>query len=382
MYKLPESDSRYRFNSTKLPWHMDRVAEHYEQGKRIAPIYIDAGIAKTCNVRCIFCYGIYQKTVPGSTEMIRPDALISFLRDAPLIGVKAIGLVGDGEPTMNPAVYEAVEAGARNGLDLGMATIGVALDEKKLSVLLDNMVWIRFNCAGVGREGYRKIHGMDVWDRVKRNVEDAARINEKLGRKCTIGLQTIYLPHNADQIIEEARWAVELGVDYFEIKQFSDPGCSEMVQFDLNWYDSAEARGILEEAEGMSNDRTHIVAKWSLMETKGKRPYNLCLAPPILLSVSGNGKVYPCGYLFNHEEYLLGDLNRQSLKEIIESDHYWKIMDFMEKKFDVHNDCKGCCRQDFANRYLYEYLYCRERHDEFIRTHVDGKPKPNHINFI
>ena len=43
------------------------------------------------------------------------------------------------------------------------------------------------------------------------------------------------------------------------------------------------------------------------------------------------------------------------MSEIIESDKYWEIIEKM-KTFNVHKDCKGCCRQDRINEFLWDYV--------------------------
>ena len=53
--------------------------------------------------------------------------LIRFMRDAAELGVKAISITGEAEPTMNPAVYDAVLEGNRAGLSIGLATWGGTL---------------------------------------------------------------------------------------------------------------------------------------------------------------------------------------------------------------------------------------------------------------
>jgi hypothetical protein len=61
MYQI---DKKRRMDGTKLLWHMDRVNDRYIKGNRVAPIHIDMGIAKFCNISCVFCYGKYQKIKP------------------------------------------------------------------------------------------------------------------------------------------------------------------------------------------------------------------------------------------------------------------------------------------------------------------------------
>ncbi len=376
---LPTGDQRYRFNSTKLPWHMERVRKRFDKGERVAPIHMDVGITKACNIECVFCLGFYQNM---TGEIMPYDATVNLLRDAPQLGVKSMGIIGDGEPTLNPALYEAIKSGKKGGLDIGIATNGVALNESKIETLVKNCVWIRFNLGAVERGAYKRVHGRDFWPRVKENIEKTISTNEKAERPCTIGLQMVTTPLSQDQIIPEAKWAVDIGADYFEIKQMTQVDDARMISFPLDWYKKQDVIDALKEAESLSTERTIIMPKWTMMQSGGKRNYNHCLDVSLLMQVSGNGECYPCAYLFNHPEYLYGDLKKQSLGEILEGDRYWRIIEQMEKNFDVHQDCEGCCRHDRNNEFLYYYVHEKERFKEFWRLNVQGKPTPRHLNFI
>jgi len=308
------------------------------------------------------CYGIHQKM---SMDVIPRDILIKLFIDAPYLGVKSLTLTGDGEPTLNPAVYDACIEGKKWGLDIGFATNGIFLDETKLRILLSTCTWLRFNLSAVDSGGYKTIHGVPQWERVQAAIRSAIYIKKTKGYKCTIGLQMVFIPDCLEQVIPEAKWAVREGVDYFVIKQFSDPGCKGMSHFNLNWYDNKRVLEVLKQAQKLSNDKTKIVPKWGMIASKGRRPYDRCVDCPLIFQISGNSKCYPCGYLFNNSDYCYGDLKKNTLKEIIDSDRYWHIIKYMREDFDVHTMCAGSCRHDFTNAFIWNYLN-----------------PPEHINFI
>jgi len=350
-------DKTHRMNGTKLLWHMDRVHEHFRDGKRIAPLYIDMGATKTCNINCVYCYGAYQNM---SGEHIKKDALISLFETAPKIGIKGIGLIGDGEPTCNPHIYEAMDVGKKNGLDIAISTNGLLLtDDKKIENILRNCTWMRFNLSAGTKEGYLKIHRVDGFDILLKNIRRMIELKKEKGYKCEIGLQSVYVPGMMDEeMIVEAKLAVELGVDYFLIKQCSLPEGNESVndiKFDIKDYNSPRVKEVLDICEATSTDNTKIIAKRVLMEQEGKRPYDGCLGIPLLVQISGNGDVFPCGHLFGKKEFLMGNIHDNNIKEIIESEKYWEVIKTM-KNFDVHNDCKGACRQDKINEFIYNYV--------------------------
>jgi len=344
-------------DGTKILWHMERVREHYDEGKRISPLLINIGATKKCNANCVYCYGNFQGKDQKSS--IEREPLLDLFASAPKLGVKALEIIGDGEPTLNPHIYDAMDIGKKNGLDIAFSTNGILLDndEKRENVLRNNK-WMRFNLSAGTKEGYKKIHRVDQFEKVTSNIEAMVRLKKEKGYECDIGLQAVYVPGMMDKdMVDESKLAVKLGVDYLVIKQCSLPedGTVSDVSFDVRDYDKPEVRKVLKTCEAMSTDETDIVIKWNFMDIGKKRPYDHCVDAPLIFQVSGNGKCYPCGYLFGNEEYEYGDLNEQSLEKILKSEKYWDVIDKM-KTFDVHNDCEGCCRHDKINEFIWNYL--------------------------
>jgi len=349
----------YRMDDCKLLYHMDRVVEHYDKGRRIYPLLIDLAVTKFCNISCNFCYGIKQDL--NGAKMSK-KAIVNIYTEAPQLGVKALALIGDGENTLNPAMYDGIEAGAGR-IDMAMATNGVALDDDKLKFLIERLTWLRFTVSAASREGYQKIHGKDFWHKVERNMIRATEIKRETGSNCTLGIQTVLTPLTFDYIEEQAIFALKYGFDYYVIKQFSDPGDDRMSPFNQEWYQKVHEH--LKELESMSTARTQIIPKWETMKRQGVRSYDHCVDCPLLFQISGNGKCYPCGYLFGDDRYCYGDLEKQTLKEILDSERYWEIIEYMRYEFDVHKDCQGGCRHDASNIFISNYLN-----------------KPQHLNFI
>ena len=354
---------KWLMDDCKLKWHMDRIEEHYKHGKRIYPLHVDIGVAKLCNAKCVYCFGIQQRM---TGEIIPREPLINLFKDAPRLGIKSITVTGDGENTLNPAIYDALIVGKKNGLDIGFATNGILLNNDQIKILLECCVWVRFNLSAIGKEGYKKIHGVDAWHKVELNIVNAAVLKTKIKIKTDIGLQMVLIPSALEYVISETQFAITNELSYFVIKQFSDPKNEQMSRFNLNWYDGGKTKTILKQAETMSNNKTQIIPKWGTMGNKGHKGYEHCPDCALIFQISGNSRCYPCGLLFNREEYCYGDLKKNSLKEILDSDRYWKIVKFMREKFDNKKECEGCaCRHDKTNKFIWDYLH-----------------KPAHINFV
>lgn len=360
-----------KMDGTKTLWHMDRVIEHFDKGERVAPVHIDMGLSKFCNVNCVFCFGVYQNP---SKEYIKRESLMNMLREAGEVGVRSIGFIGDGEPTCNPNLYEAMYVGKEAGLDLAVSTNGALLTTpEKRKAILENATWMRFCLCAGDKEGYKKIHQVDKFDIVRKNIESI--VNEKIkgNYKTDIGLQAVFVPGLMNEdMIKESKLAVKLGVDYFVIKQCSLPEGNKkvgQVEFDVNTYDSILTKSVLEYCENQSTDKTKIIPKWDTMERKGARLYPHCPAVPIISEISGNGDWFPCGIFFGdkkeYDKYKFGNIQEQSFKEILYSNRYWNIVKHFREKFDSDKECVGSCRLDPANKFINDYL-----------------TKPRGINFI
>ncbi len=366
---ISTTDKKRYHDGCKLLWHMDRVSEHYDKGKRVAPIHVDVGLTKDCNMRCEMCYGYFQNM---NGAVIQRDALINNLvRSAAKCGVRSIGFIGDGEPTLNPAWEEALHVGKQEGLSLSMSTNGILVDtEEKQMTVLECCEWVRFHMSAFSKEGYEDIHRTDKRDVIMDNIKNLVRLKQKHDSKCDLGIQMVFIPDlMKDEIIPLAQFAIDIGVDYFVIKQCSlpDDGETGITQFDVNEYSSQEIIDVLKEAESMSTLKTDIIPKWNILNLKGEKRYDHCVGVQMLPEVSGDGGIYPCAYFFGGRapEYCYGNIHVNTFEEIVFSDRYWNIVERMNTEFDPKTMCKGCCRQDMTNEFIHEYLH-----------------KPKGINFI
>ncbi len=360
---------RFRFDGHKMMHHLDRV-QAWQNGEPFAPIHIDMGLTKFCNTACIYCYAVVQNMTKGL--MIGREALLNYIEDCGRLGVRSLGFIGDGEPTLNPALYDATVRAAELNIDTSMATNGLLIDMDRAHDLLKNMSWIRFNLSAGTAEGFQKVHQSksNNFELLIEKIKALVKIKKENNYNCTLGLQMVLIPECFDQVIAEAKLGAELGVDYFVIKQCSD---SEYKEIGINYEDYQSIEDILKQAESYSNDDYVVQVKWNKIgaakETplykNGFRKYDVCYGTPFLLQISGNGKIYPCGPFFNKERFYIGDLHQDSFYDLVKSQRYWDVHNDIANSVDVHKDCAIGCRQDYVNKFLW-----------------DLKNPPEHINFI
>lgn len=358
----------FLMDNCKIMWHPERIAE-FLSGKRIAPLHIDVGLSKGCNIQCCYCFGMLQENryKNGVNIYFPRKPLLKYMRDAGNIGVKSMGIIGEAEPTLNPHLYDAINEGTKFGVDISLGTNGILFNDGEKGIkALEQLKWIRFNISAASDESYRDIHCSKAFKIVIKKIKFCVKTKEENGLPITIGIQSVLVPEDAKEMVPLAKLGKELGVDYFVIKQCGDSPDNRIGIYNiLNQY--KDFIPILKEAEKESTDKYNVVVKWSHILSEGKFTFDNCVGMPFILYSSGEGKLFGCGMFFDKKywkDYLLGDLTKQSLKEIINSDRYLEVYN-RHQQIDCHSFCYNSCRTNRVNDYVWKLLH-----------------PPQHINFI
>jgi len=358
---------KYRMDDHKLTWHLDRVAA-WQRGERIAPLHIDMGITTGCNMACSYCYGVLQNREGYGTDFkgkfnMPREAIERTFSDAKKIGVRSIAIIGEGENTLNPDLYNVVDHGRRIDLDLSLATNGIRIDKERINTLLQGLTWLRVNISAATHESFERIHKSPHFERVLGNIGAIVKEKQRLGSSCTIGMQMVVTKQNFDDIVPLARIGRDLGVDYFVVKQCSDT-YDGVLDAPLKEY--ADITDVLREAEAMTDDKYTVSIKWEKIGNGGWKDYDVCFGTQFIIAISGNGSIFPCGHWFaiEREKYLMGNVIETPLAEIVASERYWEVQNLIQK-VNVNRDCETNCRQHYINRFLSR-----------------AATEPEHVNFV
>ena len=358
-------EDKYLMDSHKLLWHLDRVNQ-WERDERIAPLHIDLGITTGCNIKCSYCYGVLQGHTAGGKRFDMPkEAILRLLKDAKDIGVRSIAFIGEGENTLNSALYDALAYAKSINLDVSLATNGVLIKKTRVKDMLSSLVWLRFNISAASPESFSKIHGVkgDIFYKVLENIRLCVDTRKKSGLDTTIGLQMVVVHENIGDIVPLAQLGRDLGVDYLVIKPCSDTydgilgsPSAEYLQID----------DVLKEAESYANDEYVVSVKWQKMENLGLKDFEVCYGTAFIIAISGNGNVFPCGHFFNfrRDEFMMGNVIETSLKDVVSSERYWDVQKKVQA-LDVNKECESNCRQYYISEFLWRL-----------------KNPPEHVNFI
>ncbi|OGW83563.1 MAG: hypothetical protein A2987_03910 [Omnitrophica bacterium RIFCSPLOWO2_01_FULL_45_10] len=353
---------RFMMDSHKLLWHLDRVNEWLNGGK-IAPLHIDLGITTGCNMACSYCYGVLQGRTNARHrfDMPRP-ALIRLLKDSKEIGVRSIAFIGEGENTLNDALYDALLYARDIKLDVSLATNGLLLNKERVEDTLSSLSWLRFNISAASPSSFFKIHRIKGFDSVIENIRLYVEKKRSCHFKAAIGMQMVLTRENMDDIVPLAKLGRKTGVDYLVIKPCSDDP-DRRLNAPEEYHDMEDP---LKEAERLSADNYKVIVRWNKIKNQGLKGFKVCYGTHFLINISGDGSVFPCGHFFNmrRDEFRMGNIIETPLAKIVKSRRYWEA----QKKIcsiDVNRDCETNCRHYYVSQFLWTI-----------------KNPPEHVNFV
>jgi MoaA/NifB/PqqE/SkfB family radical SAM enzyme len=338
---------------SKVGWWRERV-EAWDRGEKIAPVTMDVAWTRRCQAACHFCYAQAQSSDGGE---ITKEMAFNFLKDAADIGVKGVSLISDGESTMVDYYAESIQYGASLGLKMGVGSNGILFTKDTLEKILPHLSYLRVNFSAGEKKRYAEIMGVKqaIYDKVIRNIRDAVEIVRRDKLACSLNMNLVSEPRDADQLLPFAKLASELGVDYGIIKHTAtDPDGFLKVDYK----DYGPLHDIFKQCEALSRKDFRIVVKWNRLKDEGKRAYTKCYGTPFVLQMSGNGLVAPCGPNFNEKYKALhiGNITKTRFKDLFASERYWSVLSYLgSEDFNPQNRCAVNCLQHLTNDWLFKF---------------------------
>lgn len=361
----------WEIDSHKLDLHADRVAQwaasrhNWELAKSVAPIYFEVTPSAGCQHRCRFCSvdTIGYTFTPSFVAEIKPsllidaDMIVERMAEAKSYGVRSVMFAGTGEPLVHKHI-DKINSGALDaGLDTAFTTNGVLLERLHS---LPRTSWVKISLNAGTRAGYAAMHRTDVkdWDKVWDNINAA---KNRRG-SCTLGVQCVVLPDTVYEMETLAMLARDAGADYLVLKPYSQGTFQTSHEFEGTTYDKWEK--YLANLSRYDTDTFRVIVRMADMRAESERHhFDLCRATPVFwVYAMANGDIFTCSDHLTEAAFCIGNLYRNTFKEIWEGEKRranWQMME----NFDIKH-CRLNCRMAKQNVYLERFD--RVRHLNFI----------------
>jgi radical SAM protein with 4Fe4S-binding SPASM domain len=291
------------WNRAKLLWGYLARRSHL----RALPVeYIVETTAK-CNLYCPMC----PRETHKQPKAHMADGVFERLVGEAAGSAEHMMLIGLGEPFMDPRIFERIELCHRHSVSTLLSTNGTFLDEKLAArVLASPLEQITLSFDGARKETFEFYRKGAKFEKVRDNFVRFARMKHERRSKLQVVVQMVRMEGNAAEVNDfVAFWRQVPGIDQIRIKE--------------------------DETNLMRPDAGHAADDW-------KHPCHYLWRGPMY--VKQNGDVYPCCQSYMLDGQPLGNLERQSLAQI------WNSQE-MERMRGLHaagrggevDICARCC---------------------------------------
>lgn len=383
---------KFAIDGEKMSLHPKRVAawldakDDWEKAKEIFPLYVEVSPVGYCNHECTFCGVDYMLDRPDKPHLT-PEVMNAMLADMGKHGVLSVMFAGAGEPLLFKSLADSIHHADAAGIDTSITTNGVLMTEAfcEKAFRAPRLRWIKVSINAGTPDIYAKIHRTkpEDFDKVLRNFENAVKVRERLGSKCTLGAQMVALPEtsgtsrerplvrqtypsNIDTAEPLARRLRDVGIDYLVVKPYSQHLMSEDTRhYASTTYPDADAWAAHLESLSTTSFDVIVRARTMASVSATDRGYDKCHATPFHWAyVEADGEVWGCSaYLgrtegdkqYGDDRFRYGNVKDAPFSAIWRGERRKACWQYVRTELDI-GECRKNCRMHHVNRYLERVL--------------------------
>jgi len=352
------SDSQKKFktywsaNPFKMYSHIPRLYQWY-RGKDIYPISIEIGLTSQCNHNCCWC-SVKVKNIERHSNLTK-DLLDKFVYDIKKMDVRSVVISGSGEQTLSPHFEGFLKNLKNENISIGIDTNGSHLTERICQTIIENATWIRVSLDAATQEVRKSVHGVRDINKAIHGLKTMVSLRKENHYALSIGTQMVVCPENEKEIEACARLSASLGVDYHQIKPVSlferyYPHRRHVKRDMEKWLKKVKVV-----STEFSRDGFQVIVRYDQFIEYIEEVINQRVRAeiPCLTSFSpyieADGNVWYCVDKKGYQEFLLGNLNEKSLKNIWHSQRRKETLDYLKR-----HPCVHICRNSPLNEFLWD----------------------------
>lgn len=344
------------FKQLRIHSHVDQLY-HWKHGEAFAPVNVELSPVSYCNQRCKYCYaaGLEYPRDKMDTRL-----LLSAVQQFAAAGVKTLRIQGTGEPTLHPALGDAVCAAAQSGLYVSLTTNGILLRPKLSDTILPHVFMLKLSVLDSSPERYARFHGVSTnhWKTLVRNIEYMSAYKQR-NAVHNFAYATIYIESdNHMEIPYICAFCKELGLEYVvvSVATYND-STPESSNDNLRFLESKPDYFEWLRTELHALETASFKVQYNFADRRCHEKYDTtckadCPGIDFYTMVNATGSVYPCYRFWGNEGFSFGNLAQNTFGNI------WNGKRRLEVKEAIAQTCYShlcsVCAHSRINVYLKE----------------------------
>lgn len=288
------------------------------------PTSISIEPTTSCNLRCPECpSGLRSFTRP--TGMLEP-ALFKQVIDELYGSLSYLTFYFQGEPYLNPNFLELVQYASRKKIYTATSTNAHFLtDEMAKRTIQSGLDRLIISIDGTTQETYQAYRVGGKLDKVLEGAKNIVRWKKELKSASPfVVFQFLVVKPNEHQIEEVHRLAKEIGVDHVALKT-------------AQIYDYENGSELIPTIEQYSRYRKNSDNTYAIKNELTNNCWKMWQS----CVITWDGKVVPCCF-DKDAQYVMGDLSKQSFKEIWQSEKYNDFRASLLRSREEIEMCRNC----------------------------------------
>jgi MoaA/NifB/PqqE/SkfB family radical SAM enzyme len=311
------------------------------------PLVVELDTTEACDLACPGCV---SEDLVANRRHFSNERLLSLGVELKEAGVKAVILIGGGEPLMHPVIGNFMKYLGENDVHLGITTNGTSID-RYMDIIAPFSSWTRISMDAATEETYNRLRpsrrGDSKFHHVVNNMKTLAKIKKgKLGFSFLIRTEAdgFGIRSNVHEIYDSALLARDIGCDYFEVKpSYSYAGGIDHALVVHSEERMQEAKKEVSRLDALVTDSFKIMKAINLEDSLNgvknfqAKDYVKCTVSELRTLICPSG-VFICPYWRAKEKFRIGDVNNMSFSEMWNGKRRTEVMQFADpsKKCPFH----------------------------------------------
>ncbi|MCR4675576.1 MAG: radical SAM protein [Lachnospiraceae bacterium] len=349
---------------TKLhqPFVVEKIkGKEYKNG----PLVVELDTTEACNLACPGC--ISEDLVSNATSFSN-ERLMEIGKELYEIGVKAVVLIGGGEPLAHPMVGKLIEYFGEHNIHVGITTNGYFIP-RYINTIAEYSSWTRVSMDAATSDTFDKLRpskdGKSKFVEIIAAMQVLAKKKKgKLGFSYLIRTEadSFGITSNVHEIYEAAKLARDIGCDYFEVKpSYAYVGGQPHSLVIHSTERMEEAKKEVQRLHGLETADFKIVTAINLkdslngVQSTQEKNYHTCPSAELRTLICPSG-VYVCPYWRGKDTWRIGDAKIQHIDEIWHSERRKEVM----RSLDPANICQFHCLRNETNKEIFRLMGMKE----------------------